>query len=407
MAERTALYGARDAQREARDASMKEMKDLKSQTKFRDVGEVDRKIKALETQQSTTSMSLAKEKEVLKEIDDLKRQRKILSQTAAVSGALDGGKGASENAGASIKEINSKMSAIKTEVDALQGVLVKASEKKDKDTVYPALLKEKDALRAERKTKQDEMQKLWDGFKSDNEAFRVNQVEWEKFKKARDVAWKKEQEERKKAKAAEIKEFLATKTPYEEEMDLCDYLVNYLTTTFLDKKEAAPEAVSGGEVKLSGEFAGLTLNKSSKGGDSDYMAATGKKGLKKKGGKAGPAGAKKGKIVLYPDTLEVFGLLKMTPPAGLGDVAGAVEALEAKKAAFKAMPRGQIVSIAEMNMKIEAETDSRGSPRAAPKEGGKKGKGGGGKVDIASAEAFPSLGGAKPAAAAATTEEKK
>ena len=42
--------------------------------------------------------------------------------------------------------------------------------------------------------------------------------------------------EQKAAREAE----LAAKTPYEEEMDLCDYLVNYLTTTYI-KKEAGEE----------------------------------------------------------------------------------------------------------------------------------------------------------------------
>lgn len=47
------------------------------------------------------------------------------------------------------------------------------------------------------------------------------------------------------ATKAEREADLAKKTPYEEEMDLCDYLVNYLTTTYVaeEKKEEAAAPV--------------------------------------------------------------------------------------------------------------------------------------------------------------------
>ena len=151
-----------------------------------------------------------------------------------------------------------------------------------------------------------------------------------------------------------------------------------------------------------------------------YLAPTGKKGPKK-GNKGGSvAGTKRGKIVLTPETFESFSLLAMDAPTTVDAVPAAVEALNAKKAAFKTMPRGQIVSIAELNQKYEDEAEAR-RPRDRDEEGGKgKGKGKsekpsggakgpkggakGAKIDIASAELFPSLGGGAPKAAA---EEKK
>ena len=388
IAERTALYAARDAARESRDAKMSEMKDLKSQTKYKDVGEIDRKIKALETQQATTSMTLAKEKEILKEVSELKNQRRLVAQAMAVAGALDGGKASSADHGATIKSISEQLATIKAEEDKLKGTLAKVEKK---DDAYPALVKEKDALRAARKVKSDEMQALWDDFRDANEAWRKNQEAWDKYKKVKDAAWRAEREAKAAKWAAERAEELAKKTPYEEEMGLCEYLVNYLTTTFL-KEEQAAEAKP--EVALSGEFAGMALTSSKKDGGDFYLKPTGLKGPKKKGGAKGGPGGKKGKIVLFPETLESFGLLGMTPPATTDAVAACVEALNAKKAAFAVMPRGQVLSIAEMNAKLELEpmTRPRGDKAAAPKE--KKG----GKVDVASTELFPTLGGSKPAA---------
>jgi uncharacterized coiled-coil DUF342 family protein len=418
MAQRTAIYGARDAARETRDAKMSEMKDLKSQTKYKSAAEIDRKIKALETAQSTTSMTLAKEKETLKEIAELKKQRVVVAQTESVALELDGGKAADN--GVAIKDLNEQLAAIKAEMDKHSEFLNKLAEK-SKDSAFPALMKEKDALKAVKAEKLAAMQKLWDDFKEDNKVWKENQAAWDQYKKVRAAAVGKEYEARKAEKAAARAAELAKKTPYEEEMALCDYLVNYLSTTFLGNGEKAAKEAPAAAAQLTGEFAGMTLNKGNKGGDEDYMAATGKKGPKKGNNKKAVAGTKRGKIVIFPETLESFGLLKMEPPLTVEAVAATVAALTAKKAAFASMPRGAVVSIAELNMKFEEEAEARPRPRydddskkpekfvakeavakAAPKVVNPSKK-----LDVASTELFPSLGGPKKAVAAAAEEEKK
>lgn len=392
IAQRMAIYSVRDAARESRDAKMSEMKELKSQTKFKDTADIDKMLKKLETQQSTTSMTLAKEKEVLKEIDDLKKQRRVLAQAMAVTSELDGGKTASVDHGASIKDINEQLTAIKAEMDGVSGELNKMFDSK-KDSAYPALMQEKAKLMTEKKAKQEEGQALWDAFKKANEEWRANQELWDAYKKAKAVKDNADYEARKAEAAARRAEELAKKTPYEEEMDLCEYLANYLTTTFVKEAKAAEEAKT-----VLTEFDGLALAPSKKNGGDFYMAPSGKKGPKKKGG----ADKKKNaKIVLHTDTLESFGLLKLDPPLTVEQVPAVIEGLKAKKAEFKAMPRGQVVSIAEMNQKFEAEAEAGRKPRD-PKPDAKKGaaKGASKKIDVNSAELFPALGGAKPAAAA-------
>lgn len=360
-------------------------------------------------------MSLAKEKEVLKEIEDLKKQRRVLAQHMAVASDLDGGKTASADHGASIKEINEQLSAIKAEMEKLQTEVNKFYDKKN-DSAYPALMKEKDALRAAKKDKMDAIQALWDGFKEANKVWKDNQAEWDKFKKLRSLKEKAEYEARKKELAAARAAELAKKTPYEEEMDLCDYLVNYLTTTFLgksDEEKAAEEAAAAAAGPAG--FEGMAMVASKKDDGDFYLKPSGsqKKAPKKKGGKKTVAGTKRGKIVIFPETLESFGLLKMEPPTTVEQVTETVEALKAKKEAFKTMPRGAMLSIAEMNQKYEVEAESR-APRNRddkPKPNKKATAGGGGgnkKLDVNSTELFPSLA-PKPAAAApaAAAEEEK
>jgi uncharacterized coiled-coil DUF342 family protein len=406
ISQRTAIYGVRDAARESRDAKMSEMKDLKSQTKFKDVGEIDRNIKKLETMQFTTTMSLAKEKEILKELEDLRKQRRILAQHMAVASDLDGGKTSAVDTGAQIKDINNQLSGIKGEMDKLQAELNKHYDKKN-DSKYPKLIKEKDELRAQKKALADNVQKLWDDFKVANKVWKDNQNEWDKYKKLLHAKEKAEEEARRAERKKQREEELAKKTPYEEEMDLCDYLSNYLTTTFLSEKSANDAAAS--ENKTVSEFDGLSLVSSKKSDGDFYMAPSGKqsKAPKKKGGAKGVAGTKRGKIVIFPETLESFGLLKMEPPTTVEQVAETVKALEKKKAEFKVMPRGQIESIAEMNQKYEDAEGNRyrSSGRDNKKSGGHDKKNNKKTVDVSSTELFPTLGGApKPPAAEAAAE---
>ena len=417
--DRQRLYGIRDAARESRDAKMSEMKDLKSQSKYKDVDAIDRKIAELEQKQSTTSMSLKQEKELISEIKDLKSQRGILAQHSAVKATLDDGS-VVVDAGAQIKEVNEKLAKIKAEVDKHQGVLNKAIDKQ-KNSEKAKLEEEKENLFQQKKAKDDEIKKIYD-------EFLVKKKEWEENNKKYQEYLKKEKKERaeqaakeKEARAAAAKAELEAKTPYEEEMLLCDYLCNYLETTFLAGKEESKTSSSDvAPAALSGEFANMTVT-TKKGKDDPYLAATGKKGPKgKKGGaKKGAAGTKKGSILLVPETFESFGLLKMDPPKSLDEVEAAVAALAKKKAEFKTMPRGQIKSIAEINyeMRLKQENerparkefgDARGGAGGgggrgggAKANGGGRGKGpkngGGKKPDALSDSDFPSLGGAPKA----------
>jgi hypothetical protein len=248
-----------------------------------------------------------------------------------------------------------------------------------------------------------------------NKVWKDNQGEWDKFKKLRGLKEKAEYEARKKELAAARAAELAKKTPYEEEMALCDYLSNYLTTTFLGKSAEEKAAEAAPAAAAVAGFEGMTMTASKKDDGDFYMQPSGsqKKGPKKKGGKKAVGGTKRGKIVIFPETLESFGLLKMAPPTSVEQVEETVKALKAKKAAFETMPRGAMLSIAEMNQKYEVEAESRPRNRDTDKPKGPKKAGNAGasnkKVDVTSTELFPTLGGSKPAAAApaAAAEEEK
>jgi len=393
--ERQEIYSARESAKANLDAKMNERRDLKAQTKFKSVEEIDKRIAELDQLQHTTSMPLKEEKKILKEIDELKKSKKLVAQFSAVGSSIDDQRRSAEDYQSQIAEKNAQLDAIKKQMDEHGAILKKLDDKK-KDSATPGLLKEKDALRAQKKEKQDEIQVLWDEFKEANKKWKKNQEEWKTYKAARDKAYEAERERRRAEQKAAREAELAAKTPYEEEMDLCDYLVNYLTTSFLAEKKE--EVVETKAADFSG-FEGTAMIKNK--GEDDYLSLGG--GKKKKGkGKKGPKGAKGGKIILAIDTIETFSLLKLQPPATVDAVAATVEELKAKKEYFSTLPRGEIESIAEINQKYEDKMDrrgGRGDKESKPK--GKKAK----AAEFSLTDEFPSLPGApKPAKAA---EEEK
>ena len=103
-------------------------------------------------------------------------------------------------------------------------------------------------------------------------------------RKAEDEARKAELEKRQQeAEAEELK-----RVPYEEEMELCEYLSNYLETTYgkhvnHDSQINSDEA----DISLAGEFEGLVLSGKNAGRDheDDYLSLNKTTGKKKGRGK--------------------------------------------------------------------------------------------------------------------------
>merc|ERR1712100_984850 len=134
----------------------------------------------------------------------------------------------------------------------------------------------KDALRKEKQAKVETIKALRAEFRTLENEFRAHQRE---VRRVRNEARKAELEKRQQeAEAEELK-----RVPYEEEMELCEYLSNYLETTYgkhanHDSQINSDEA----DISLAGEFEGLVLSGKNAGRDheDDYLSlnkTTGKK----------------------------------------------------------------------------------------------------------------------------------
>lgn len=254
------------------------------------------------------------------------------------------------------------------------------------------LVEERNSLKSQMDEKFKEKAKLRTQFHKETNEWYNNQraikaqrnLQYQEEKKRRDeehAAWLKKKEEE------ELK-----KTPYEEEMALCDYLADYLQKTYLvDSHAVKTQKVEEAEQKAKSDvvavkddpFAGFkAVNK--KDEDEIYFG----KAKGDSSGKKKSKGSKNGKSATFSvnlDLWEQFGLLNLTPPTSLEKVADSVEELKQKKVWYSEQPRGSVPTAKDVRKANNEELRSTQNQKASSKGG----KGKPGNFSISSDEFAP------------------
>merc|ERR1712038_906346 len=262
----------------------------------------------------------------------------------------------------------------------------------------------RDALDAMKKEREELKQKIGDKMKERNDArdaFREANNKWYDYQRAikaqrkmRYEEEKKKREEEERKRQAEIEAEEAKKIPYEEEQQLCAFLADYLSRTYLGEDGAEKEAAKKDDfVAVQDDpFAGMKPRK--KGGDDDIFLQVGKplKKPRKRVSKKNAAPVFK----LTVDVFEQFGLLGLSPPTSSDGVQQAVDELNEKKEWFSKQPRGSIPTLSDVRSK------NKEAKKAGEKPSSKKN----GKLDISSSDFAPLSAGASASAMNATWGQK-
>jgi len=301
------------------------------------VEDVDRRIQKLEDKQSTATLSLKEEKEVLQEIKALRQSRAGIVEFQANIESLIGAREAQDSKN---KEFKSVLSSLDADIDALtakRDVLqtkIDGENAKEKNDI-PSLIEERDALRPEISALYDEMRALRDTFKKDNDIWwehelkvkaqeRIeNQVKWEEQKKRKLV---EDEEYRQMREADELAQ--GPMDPFVEQKVFCQSLVEYLEgLQAVEKKEvakAAAVAVPEGAQKMG------------KGSENDVeeswggLAKKGKKGKKKK-----DSTPKANKVLQHSIArIGAFGEIGLDAPTALEQIPALLATLAAKMAEY-------------------------------------------------------------------------
>merc|ERR1740117_84156 len=246
---------------------------MKGNMKFSNAEDVNKALKKLEMQQSTSSMTLNQEKDLIKEIEVLKSMKKLVSGLSGAKAKAGEMKEQSKDLGEQIKSVNGELTAANGKIEEQKAVLDKLNEKEgNKKDLFPTLMKEKDEVKKLIDTEYDKIRVLRTEWREHNNTWfeyskvlrAQKQVEWEEEQARRQVEWD--------AKQKELEEEELKKEPWEAEKQLCDFLVSYLEGLAPKSAAAAVE-----EVKETQHLDGFTAY-SKKDNDMDEFFGAAKKG---------------------------------------------------------------------------------------------------------------------------------
>ena len=364
--ERKVVFDRRDQLKAQTESLISDAKKAKGGIKYTKTEDIEKRMKELRRRQETTSMSLSDEKKLVKEIEELSASKKIVAQLSGKEDNIANSKLAAKDISGAIAEKNQALKEINAKLDEHKVVLDSLNETENSHrSKIPDLVKEKNALSKARDKKYSEIRKLRDEFKKNNN-------EWYAHKKVMQARKKLEYEEEKKRRDAEKAAWLAEKeaeelkkTPYEEEMALCEYLANYLTTTYLNvaPKDKQEEEKAAPAVK--DDFFGGMVPKNKKTDDVFLQM-----GGKKKAGAGKKKETKKPAVKAFNlsiDTFDQFALLNLSPPTAIDQVEGSVKELTEKKEWYTKQPRGSVPTANDIR-KAQQKAAKKASGKAADDE---------------------------------------
>ena len=342
-------------------------KNARSGMKFTTVAEIEKEISRLRFKQETSSMSLADEKRLIREIENLQASKRTAEELQSKKSSLESIKEDRKTVQAELNAKSSEIDAIQKEIDAqakvVQDMLDKQSSQRG---AVDDLIKQREDLKAKMDEKFKEKSELKTQFHETTNDWYNNQ---RAIKAQKQMEYEKEKKRREEEKAVWLKkleEEELAKTPYEEEMALCDYLANFLTMTYLvdaqqdaEKAKAAEERAKSDVVAVKDDpFAGFKAV-SKKSDDEIYFG-------KAKGGKTSkPKPKKASKPVAFSinlDLFDQFGMLSLSPPTSLDAVSASVDELKAKKQWYSEQPRGSVPTARDIRKaNEEAGSKLRGS----------------------------------------------
>jgi uncharacterized coiled-coil DUF342 family protein len=383
------------------DKLIGQTKSARSGMKFTKKEDIEKEISRLQRRQETSSMSLADEKKLIKEIEALQASKRTAEELQSKQGNLDSIKEDRKTIQADLAAKDKEIDSIQRQIDEQAKVVKELVEKQStKRGEVDDLVRQRDELKTtldeKFKEKNDLRAQFYertnDWYQNQRAVKAQQQLEYDKEKKRRDEereAWLKRKEEEELAKI-----------PYEEEMALCDYLTDYLTKMYLgDTEEELAKRANAAEEKAKADvvavkddpFAGFKAVSKKDEGEIVYFG----KGKGEKKSKPKPKKAVKPvAFSLNLDLFDQFGMISLAPPTNLDAVSASVDELRSKKKWYSEQPRGSVPTardIRKANEEAAAKARGGGSGKAG-RGGGNNNGGNKANFDISNDPDFVPLG---------------
>jgi len=287
--------------------------------------DIDERIRFIEVQLMTETMPLKQEKDYMKEISELKRNRPQVGKIGAMEANLqdrDTGAGLKENIGVINEQLGQYFTAKKSVSEGLKALNEGRS---DQMGDLPALIKQKEEFALKIREKQNERSKVRDEFREKEREFNQWKNDQRKARQAKvQEQWQAQEAERKmdrlKKKAGEMDQ-----QPHVHEVTLIEQTIAFCKSLIAEKgtekKEEAKEIDHG---KLDG------LELLTKKEEFYYAPTATKKKGKKKSSKEGSKSIKHN-----AETFKLFDQLKLNAPISTDDIPATLEQLEVQLEGFQ------------------------------------------------------------------------
>jgi len=309
-----------------------EVQNMKKKMPYQSEEEIDKKIAEIEFKIQTESIGLKREKELMKEISELKKTKPLVGKYAKMESGLTAFDGSDvgpikerlEYVRGLLNEARDAKKVVSEEYKKLTGERSKQMED------MPELYEERDALSKdvglkirERNAMRNEFnqkQREWQAFLAEQRQQRQERAKAEREARQAEGALRRLEKE-----LGEIDE----QVPMAEEMLLCDNAISYLRTHL--PKEEKKDVESKATTFDNPDGTAILLNKKDRD-EEFYFAPIKKKQLKTKKNEESKG---KAKLVHSMGILQYFDMLKVVAPMSIATIPETIELLEKKKEEFK------------------------------------------------------------------------
>eukprot|EP00308_Calcidiscus_leptoporus_P008567 CAMPEP_0119403894 /NCGR_PEP_ID=MMETSP1334-20130426/143616_1 /TAXON_ID=127549 /ORGANISM="Calcidiscus leptoporus, Strain RCC1130" /LENGTH=844 /DNA_ID=CAMNT_0007427845 /DNA_START=23 /DNA_END=2557 /DNA_ORIENTATION=+ len=334
------------------------------------VEDIDRKIKALENHQQTSSLTVREEKKIMEDIKRLAAKKPVIKQYEDAQDALREVREHHNNLYTQVKAKMKQQEEMKKEEELCKDAVDEAKARDDaKRSDLPALFKERDQIRKDIAEIREEQSKIREEYNKQKRDF-SNYLR--AVKEQKQQIWLAQQAERKAHDdllRKEREEEEAKRDPWEEEKAICEQLISYVEKLMPKSSETPSDKAALGAADVP---ANMTMRK--RDDDDDYLAVMKKKGKKKGGGAAG--GKKSQKISHSPDNFNVFNKLGFKAPTETSELPELRDKLLEKREWLKSAPpkkkaaptpaQAPVEEAAAAGEAEEAEAEEASAPAEAP-----------------------------------------
>mmetsp|Transcript_4663 Transcript_4663/g.11314 ORF Transcript_4663/g.11314 Transcript_4663/m.11314 type:complete len:494 (-) Transcript_4663:156-1637(-) len=307
-----------------------ELRKTRSSVGYTTEKDIDDRMNAIDIKMHTSSLSLKEEKELMKELAQLKKDRPKVANMLQMESALNE---VSLDAGKSVKEqlddLNKQIDEVKKEREAQSAKLTELlNSRSEQMKGFEPLQEEREKINAKIKEKLGEKSKIRDDFRSKEREYYAyvqeqKHARQEKIRAERAQREKEWQEERKKRDREKRNE-----EPYVAERTLLEQTISFCKGLLPKEEEKAAEKEEHDGTKYEAE--GLTLLSKKEDRDEFYFAPTKKKAQnKKKGGSKKEDSSSGAQPIKHNiETFTLFDKLKIDPPMTTDDLPATLEMLD-------------------------------------------------------------------------------